>query len=109
MKMVIAVVQDRDVAKLVDALMDQRIGVTKLSSTGGFLKSGNTTLLIGVKDEQVEEVKEIVSKNCKARERIVTPVAPVAGAPDAYMSYPVKVLEGGANVFVIDVEEYHKF
>jgi len=109
MKLVIAVVQDRDVARLLDDLMDHHYGVTKLASTGGFLKSGNTTLLVGVKDENVEDVKMLIRKNCKAREKIVTPVTPVAGTTDSYMSYPVKVVEGGANVFVVDVNEYVKF
>ncbi len=109
MKLVIAVVQDKDVTRLLDDLMDKRYGVTKLASTGGFLKSGNTTLLIGVQDDQVDAVKDIIRHNCKAREKIVTPVTPVAGTADSYMSYPIKIIEGGANVFVLDVDEYAKF
>lgn len=68
MKLIVAIVQDQDVNALMDALTEKKYRVTKLSSTGGFLKSGNTTLLIGVEDEKVNEVKELVDNNCKTRE-----------------------------------------
>ena len=48
MKLLIAIVQDADVNFLMDALTDNGYRVTRLSTTGGFLKKGNTTLLIGV-------------------------------------------------------------
>ena len=44
MKMVIAIVQDDDALDLIDTLTEKKFGVTKLATTGGFLKSGNTTL-----------------------------------------------------------------
>ena len=48
MKLIIAIVQDEDAGRLVSELMDNGFGVTKLATTGGFLRAGNTTLLIGV-------------------------------------------------------------
>ena len=48
MKMVIAIVQNEDAYFLIEALMENEFSVTKLATTGGFLKVGNTTLLIGV-------------------------------------------------------------
>ena len=47
MKLIIAIVQDEDASRLVNQLMKAGIGVTKLATTGGFLRAGNTTLLIG--------------------------------------------------------------
>ena len=68
---------------------------------------------LGITQEQIDELiahkDDINFEEAKAREKIVTPVTPVAGTTDSYMSYPVKVVEGGANVFVIDVNEYVKF
>jgi len=46
-KLIIAVVQDEDSQKLISKLMKAGYGVTKLATTGGFLRAGNTTLLIG--------------------------------------------------------------
>ena len=56
MKLIIAVVQDRDSNRLSQALVREHIPVTKLASTGGFLRAGNTTFLIGVDDDRVEKV-----------------------------------------------------
>ena len=55
MKLIIAIVQDEDAGRLVSALMDKGFGVTKLATTGGFLRAGNTTLISGVQDEKLEE------------------------------------------------------
>ncbi len=48
MKLIIAIVQDEDASRLVSNLMNEGYGVTKLATTGGFLRAGNTTLLVGV-------------------------------------------------------------
>ena len=59
MLLLIAVVQDQDVNRLLTALLEKGYRATKLASTGGFLRQGNTTLLIGVQEEQLEEVNSI--------------------------------------------------
>ena len=46
MKLIIAIVQDEDASRLVSSLMNEGFGVTKLATTGGFLRAGNTTLLV---------------------------------------------------------------
>ena len=68
MKLIIAIVQDEDSGILIDELMDEDFRVTKLASTGGFLKSGNTTLLIGIDDSRVEKCLGIITKYSKRRE-----------------------------------------
>ena len=52
MKLIVAIVQDEDAGRLVSALMDKGFGVTKLATTGGFLRAGNTTLISGVEDDK---------------------------------------------------------
>lgn len=52
MKLIIAIVQDEDAFRLISNLMSEGYGVTKLASTGGFLRAGNTTLLIGVNEDR---------------------------------------------------------
>lgn len=106
MKMVIAIVQDDDALNLVDELTELNFGVTKLATTGGFLKSGNTTLLMGVEKERVEEIIDIIKKTCKNRSEMVAAPTPIAGDPGAYIPYPVEVKVGGATVFVLDVDQF---
>lgn len=105
MKLIVAIVQDQDVNNLMDELMDKKYRITKLSSTGGFLKSGNTTLLIGVEDDKVVEVKEIIEQNCKTRE-ITTSLLTVTMPGDTFVPYPLEVKVGGATLFIINVEEF---
>ncbi len=107
MKLVIAIVHDEDAAQLVEKLNENHFRVTKLASTGGFLKAGNTTLLIGVEEIKVDKVLEIIKSVCKTRQEI-TPASTLIGGAGGYMSMPLEVTVGGATVFVIDVEKYMK-
>ena len=109
MKLIIAVVQDKDSNRLSNALVEADYRATKLASTGGFLKSGNSTFLIGVEDQQVSTVLEIIKDNCKAREQLVAPVSPMGGNADSYVPYPIEIQVGGATVFVVDVEKFEQF
>ncbi len=108
MKLIIAIVQDEDATRLINGLMNEGYGVTKLATTGGFLRAGNTTLITGVEDEQVPAVMEIIEKLCKSRKQIATSPSPVAGATGVYVPYPIEVMIGGATVFVLDVEQFKK-
>lgn len=108
MKLVIAIVQDEDAPKLIDNLMGNNFRVTKLATTGGFLKSGNTTLLIGVEDEKRDDVLNIINKLCKSRKRVTTSPTPTTWSSGVYMPYPVEVQVGGATIFVVDVEKFEK-
>ncbi|WP_126424657.1 cyclic-di-AMP receptor [Brevibacillus marinus] len=109
MKMIVAVVQDKDSGKLSQALVKSGFRATKLASTGGFLRAGNTTFLVGTEDEQVSEVLEIIKQSCKSRKQMVTPVSPLGSAVDSFLPYPVEVQVGGAAVFVLDVEQFHSY
>ena len=109
MKLVIAIVQDEDGGKLVNKLMDNKFGVTKLASTGGFLKSGNTTVIIGTPEEKIDEVMEIIKKVCKPRKKITTSPTPTTWSSGVYTPYSVEIEVGGATVFVVDVEKSEKF
>jgi len=106
MKMVMAVVQDNDAGKLIEKLTEKKFGITKLASTGGFLKSGNTTLMIGVDETRMDELIEMIERVCRPRKKIVTPFP--GGPGDAYVPYPIEVSVGGATIFVMDVERFVK-
>lgn len=108
MKMVVAIIHDEDAHEVVGELNKKDFSVTKLASTGGFLKSGNTTLIIGVKKELVSEVIEIIKAICKSRTEITT-ASTVMGDSGSFVSMPLEVLVGGATVFVLDVDQHYKF
>jgi len=107
MKLVIAIVHDEDASRLVDKLNESQFRVTKLASTGGFLKSGNTTLFTGVEKDKVDDVLELIRETCNTR-REVTPSSTLIGEAGGYLSMPIEVTVGGATVFVVDVEQYMK-
>ena len=108
MKLVIAIVHDEDARSLLEDLTKREFRVTKLASTGGFLKAGNTTVLVGVDDDEVDKVMEIIGENCQSRKEMVTSPAPVSGTTGVFIPYPVEVTVGGATVFVVDVEQFIK-
>lgn len=105
MKLIVAIVQDQDAPSLIEDLTEEEFRVTKLASTGGFLKGGNTTLLIGIEDEEVDDVVEIIERNCKTRE-ITTSLLTVSMPGDTYIPYPLEVKVGGATLFILDVEKH---
>lgn len=109
MKLMIAIVQDEDAARLISQLMNEGIGVTKLATTGGFLRAGNTTLLIGVEEDQFQNAMDIVEKVCKNRKQIAASPASMVGVPGAYTPYPIEVVVGGATIFVLTVDQFVKF
>ncbi|HEY8462687.1 MAG TPA: cyclic-di-AMP receptor [Bacillota bacterium] len=108
MRLVIAMVQDQDVPKLLEVLMENNYSATKLASTGGFLRQGNTTLLIGVDQEKVGEVMELIKKTCQTRKQLVNPMVSVGRSMNSYIPDPVEVPVGGATIFVVDVVDFAK-
>lgn len=108
MKLVIVVVQDDDVDELVERLVKKKVSSTKLASTGGFLREGNTTLLIGIEKERVEEVITVIKDVCKSRKQTFTTPIPPTGSAGVFIPYPIDVLVGGATIFVVDIDRFEK-
>ncbi|MGM8215732.1 cyclic-di-AMP receptor [Bacillaceae bacterium W0354] len=109
MKLILAVVQDKDANRLVDALSKSKFKTTKLASSGGFLKEGNTTLMIGCEDQYVDQALEVIKDNCSKRDQMVAPISPMGGNADSYIPKPVKVEVGGATVFVLPIDLFQQF
>jgi uncharacterized protein YaaQ len=105
MKMILAIIQEADVRALLDKLIANGLRATRISSTGGFLRAGNSTLLIGVEDDQVPGVVSIIRSTCRTRKTFVSalPYA-MGGAEGAFMIQPIEVEVGGAHIFVWKVE-----
>ena len=106
MKLLIAIVNSNDANQLSSALTDAGMSITKLATTGGFLKQGNTTFFMGIDDDRVDEALEIIKKYSGVRTE-VQPIHHVSAYPSiASTSIATKV--GGAVVFVTDVERFEK-
>lgn len=107
MKLIIAVVSNDDSHSLSNALTKENFSVTKLSTTGGFLKIGNTTMLIGTEEDRIEKCIEIIKEESKQRTELV----PSTASYDIgrFATFPVEVQVGGATIFVVDVEQFIKF
>ena len=108
MKLIIAIVQDEDASRLISQLMNDGFGVTKLATTGGFLRAGNTTLLVGVDDDRCQAAMDVIEKVCKSRKQIAPSPASMVGMPGSYTPYPIEVVVGGATIFVLTVDQFIK-
>lgn len=107
MKLVMAIVNDEDGNDVISELSKNKFSVTKLATTGGFLKSGNMTLITGVDDDAVQNVIDIIKKKSKRRKQIVASPIPI-GASASFNPYPIEVEVGGATIFVLDVDRFEK-
>ncbi|MBQ2307913.1 MAG: cyclic-di-AMP receptor [Clostridia bacterium] len=111
MKLIIAIVHDDDAAELMNALNRENYGVTRMCSSGGFLRAGNTTLLCGVEEERLDGALAIIEKSSRGRKHTISPATfnATAGAPGDVPTYPMEITVGGATVFVLEVEKFLKF
>ena len=64
MKLVLAIVRDADAGPVVEQLVARHYRVTRVASTGGFLRRGNVTLLIGVEEQHVQPVIDVLKETC---------------------------------------------
>lgn len=108
MKLIIAIVQDEDTPTLTEALVAAGHRFTKVSTTGSFLRTGNTSLLIGVEDEVVPAVLTVLRRTCRRRTQVAVPYSPALEPGLLYMPENFEVEVGGAVVFVIDVQRFER-
>ena len=106
MKLITAVVNKDDSMSVQTGLRSHGFQVTRIATTGGFLLSGNVTFLIGVEDDNVETVLDILAELSSQRRQLVPPVSAYGSSLET--AYPIEVVAGGATVFVQDVERFEK-
>lgn len=105
MKLIIAIVHSDDAQAVLTEISRSGYSATRLSTSGGFMRAGNTTLLIGVEEEQVDEVIALIGKKARSHKQVVTSAAKGEGS---VASMPLEVKVGGATVFVVDVDKFVK-
>ncbi len=107
-RLVVIIASDADADRLIRRLVDQGYPATKISSTGGFLRKGNATVLSGVEATEVDSVIAMVRAECAARtEYLPVQTLPLLGE-GSVLAEPAEVRVGGAIVFVLDVERFEK-
>ncbi len=105
MKMITAVISKKDTDNVCSALTEGGFYFTKMLTSGGFLRSGNTTVLIGTEEEKVQQALDIIRTNCSRRVEKLASTTPHSN--DAVNSLS-EVAVGGATVFVASVEKFEK-
>lgn len=116
MKLIYGIVNKDDEDAVIEALNKSGYTVTKLSTTGGFLKRGNTTLMVCTEDENLKEVTKIIERVCGKRHKVEFDVPCVnysAGSgsnylPAWYAGTKKEIEVGGAVIFAVDVCYYEK-
>lgn len=108
MKLVIAIIQDEDADNLTRALIAEQFRMTRIASTGSLLRTGNTSLLIGVEDYQVSRVLSIIEQVCPRRTQVAVPYSPALEPGLLYLSENFEVEVGGAIIFVLNVERFER-
>lgn len=107
LKLVVVIASDDDADRLIASMVGQGLPATKISSTGGFLRRGNATILSGVEADEVPIVLSIVRRECRARkEAAMLPAMPLPEVGVVPASVEVRV--GGAVVFVLGIDRFEK-
>lgn len=106
MKLLLAIVSNDDASSVISSLNKKRFQTTKLATTGGFLSKGNTTIILGVEDDKVEEAISIIGEESKSREEVIPNTQGFETAE--IINTPIKVKVGGATIFVLNVDQFKK-
>ena len=105
MKLVYAIIRNDNEDDVTSALMQEGFTVTRLSSTGGFLRKGSTTLMIALQDEQLEHCIDIIKQQSGSRQEITVNMPYVMN----YTTMPMNVEIGGATIMVVPLERFEKY
>lgn len=107
MKLLVGIVNNDDANELLNEMNKLSFQATKLSTSGGFLKTGNVTFLVGVEDERVDELISVFESCCSRRTQMVPTAPPFIG--EGFLSAtPVEITIGGATIFILDIEKFLK-
>jgi uncharacterized protein YaaQ len=98
----VIIVQDQLADDLLSQLTANKFSATKIASSGGFLRKGNTTVLVGVENEKTEELLEVIRSVAEERKIKIL-------ADNSLKEKRTQIESNGAIVFVLSVEEFYKY
>jgi len=87
MKMIVAILKNDDTELVTQALVENGLCVSRIASTGGFLRQGRSTLMVGVEPKRVDEVIQVISDHCAPK---------------------IEPILRRATIFVINVEHFEE-
>jgi uncharacterized protein YaaQ len=105
MKLIMAIISSDDSRDALERLTKAGFRATVISTTGGFLREGNTTIFLGTEDQKITQAVEVLRQTCRRRAQWVSPLPTLEG-PGLEMSEPIEVSVGGAVIFVMNVEQF---
>jgi uncharacterized protein YaaQ len=124
MKLVVAIVNNEDADELLDGLVQSDFRATRLASTGGFLRQGNTTIIVGVPENAVTDVVNVIAAHSRGQKKSFTNPFPDPGTVvsqqresnlvDNFIAESLTagskptVQTGRATVFVLNLERYER-
>lgn len=108
MKLIVAIINNDDSPAVAAHLSREYYTVTKISTTGGYMMAGNTTLLIGTDESRVERAKEIIKEHSVTRQK-TTETRESFGRGLGAGDTTAEITVSGATVFVLDVSEMEKY
>lgn len=106
MKLVIAIVSNKDLPQVLAVTSAEGFPSTKIATQGQFLQSGQTTILYGVNDNRVDDLFELIKNN--VTKRVLKETSVESTIEGSLLKKPVDVEEFGAVAFVINVEDFKK-
>ena len=104
MKLILAIINRDDANAVTQNLTKRGFSSTRLSTTGGFLLASNVTILVGVDEDKVQDVIDVIKEHSHSRTQM-SPASPEVGH-GYYPAMPVEVTVGGATIFVVDIERF---
>ena len=107
MKLLYIIIRSEDEFDVMAALMRNGFYVTKIATTGGFLRRGNTTLMVGT--EEPDRCIEVVKEKCGPRQKITIHTPYLSTATGSCATVPTQIEVGGATIFVLNMERLEKF
>ena len=106
MKLIIAIINSDDASSVTRTLTRSGFSSTRLATTGGFLMGKNVTILVGVDEEKVSAVIDIIKEHSHSRKQMIPTTSGLSYG--YYTSMPVEVTVGGATIFVVDIERFER-
>lgn len=110
MKLMYIIVRQDNENDVMNTLIKNNYRITKLATSGGFLKRGNTTFISCCQDNEVQNAIDLIKNECGKRKRIqIDMPINVSSSAINYSAVPTQIEIGGATIIVTDVFKYEKF
>ncbi len=106
MKLILAIINRDDAGAVIQNLAKEGFSSTRLATTGGFLRAGNVTILVGIDEEKVQTVIDIIRAHSHSRKQMMPSSAEVNHGYSPTTS--VEITVGGATIFVLDIDHFER-